>query len=160
MESAARSRRPLVSSPSLQCSEHSSNSRSQRLSIPSPTGCFCSICLWRSTLTRRGTPLASLDAWRVASPTTTPKHSGWVYSLYVIHTRPTAGEPLERSNESFGEVILRIRRRSPSKTDSSSLRLTHNAMSISRTGNSQVSSKRVAPHGFEQFVPRAGLKTR
>jgi hypothetical protein len=28
--------------------------------------CFC---LRRSTLTRRGTPLASLEAWRVASPT-------------------------------------------------------------------------------------------
>ena len=46
--------------------------------------CFC---LRRSTLTRRGAPLAPLETWRVASPTPQIKTKAFgVYKLYVIQS--------------------------------------------------------------------------
>src|SRR5882724_4539877 len=59
--------RPL-SSPSSQCSEHPVRSRSVFLK-PADCGLLYCFCLRRSTLTRRVTPLAPLEMWRVASPT-------------------------------------------------------------------------------------------
>src|SRR5258708_279333 len=59
--------RPL-SSPSSQSSERPTRSRSVFLKSAN-WGLLCRLCLRRSTLTRRGTPLAPLETWRVASPT-------------------------------------------------------------------------------------------
>jgi len=58
----------FCSSPSSQCSEHPARSRSVFLK-PASCGLPYRLCLRRSTLTRRGTPLAPLETWRVASPT-------------------------------------------------------------------------------------------
>jgi hypothetical protein len=59
-----------ISSPSSQGSEHPTHSRSVFSQSPPPSvGLLIGFCLRRSTLTGRGTPLASREAWRVASPT-------------------------------------------------------------------------------------------
>jgi hypothetical protein len=86
--------RPL-SSPSSQSSEHPTRSRSVFYNF----NCFC---LRRSTLTRRGTPLAPLETWRVASPT--PRlntKAGFINSMSYTNDH----QPESPSEDLFGEII-------------------------------------------------------
>jgi len=75
--------RPL-SSPYPQCSEHPARSRSVSSKARHPAGFLSRFCLRRSTLTRRGTPLAPLETWRVASPTPQIKTKAGPIKVYGI----------------------------------------------------------------------------
>lgn len=69
--------RPVTRPPRLVPGEQAPRQfKASKYKFRDPGGLPTCLCLRRSTLTGRGTPFASREPWRVASPITTAKHEG------------------------------------------------------------------------------------